>query len=279
MLDQFASFMMSFVTTYFESCGNSLETILVDDAGGRHRRRSSSLSKITTNRKQLPEDQVFNEGGLGFHCGAMPTLSCNDDEDSRRTLELEKFHDSDMVFFPIPSSEVVAFYGKNDPRFRGMRTRSMSPQRTVRKPYNRPVHGTDTRTKQQQHLTYLVVNYRNKQTYPKYQTGAPSPEVASKWIEMGHNTTTTAAVKENRVFYTPTSNRYQQNPGPKSPPWWRNKGGNNSNNNNSNNNDFPFDEIPRRPPTFPRRLPLATTTTNNTMNNSGNKGISIQQQQ
>ena len=80
--------MFSIVTHYFASCGESLETILNDNTGIR----SSSI--VTSSENQNPERNRHNTDQLTAN------------ETKRQPLETQEIHGTDLVFFPIPSSEI-----------------------------------------------------------------------------------------------------------------------------------------------------------------------------
>ncbi|KAG7346634.1 WW domain containing protein [Nitzschia inconspicua] len=188
MLDQITSYMMSFVTTNFESCGDSLESVFVDDS------RTSKVGRkpCVPNAPQRPQSHSNFSGpeGACCHCGNVSRLTPFDDslaanEDVTGILELQRFDGSDLLFFPVPTSEVVAFYGKNDPRFGGQTFPSSTRKSGIKqnnypisiKTYENPL-GAEVGS----HEQLLKGSQHNS---PRYRTDSPSPEVAQKWIDMG----------------------------------------------------------------------------------------------
>jgi hypothetical protein len=240
MLDKLTGIMMSFITTYFESCGNTLETVFTDQEINV-KTRSSSMVHYQTKRHHPQQeavvlDDVQQEVTMCFHCGSFPELSSlaghdkgDDAADGKRSIELRRFDDSDIEFFPVPSSEVLTFYGKNDPRFRGLSAvRSKHPKTSTSN-----VRSMDSIGRSQE--TY------SNWTAPRFLSCSPSPEVATKWISMG------VSDKESKLGPTPQREKEDIQP-------------------------FPFDEAPnpnlsrlmlrkhQRPPTVPRRPPFVATT-------------------
>jgi WW domain len=264
---------MSFVTTYFESCGDSLESVFVEKPHPKAARKSSRAKVSQRHATSLSD--IVDPPGSCFHCGNVSKLSplvvdesiSGRSEEKTGIMELQRFDNSDLVFFPMPTSEVVAFYGKNDPCFRSLSTPSRAEVHNNSpvsiKTLRNPLAGITVNAEQPPHDNQL------KQNSPRYQTGSPSPEVATKWIAMGasRNRMDDQKVKASRVRCHP----WDQNP---------------------KLTDIPFDEETpsgppkitpyqryrkhQRPPPVPRRrAPLASTTNLAPNPDAGNSSSSM----
>jgi hypothetical protein len=148
MLDTINAFMFSFVTHYFASCGESLETILNDNTGIR----SSSI--VTSSENQNPGRNRHNTD----------QLTANGTK--RQPLETQEIHGTDLVFFPIPSSELSSS---------SLAVSTAKKYRILEERTNRKVN--DGMHPPRRHRKIL----RNS-------------EVASRWIAMGS--------KENTIYKT-----------------------------------------------------------------------------
>ena len=185
MFDVVSRSMMAFFS-YFESCGDGLEAVLNEQEVNA---RSSTLVKY---KQAEPQSTVLlsDEPLQCFHCGSFAELSslrvadlAEEGTVGKGPIQLRQFEDSDIEFFPVPSSEVVAFYGKNDPRFR-------RPTHAPTPPVSRSGSIDDGESKSEAATA-------PRWTSPRaLATGSPSPEVASKWIAMGTPTSTRS--KENK---------------------------------------------------------------------------------
>jgi hypothetical protein len=257
MLDKVSILVISFVTTYFESCGDSLESVLVENSDGKATITSSS-GKDQCNKQSI-STIVYPQSGC-FHCGVESRVSplhdpaMENEETKSCLMKLYCFEDSDLVFFPVPSSEVVAFKGKHDPHSRdsslplassigGMSRDSTVTIATSRNPRSsKPA--------------------RHARSSTWYQRVSPSSEDATKWIAMGvSNSKENSKSKLRRMQHSWGQDSMMRD--------------------ERLVRDFPFDEgtaassrtftrsynyrAQRRPPTFPRRRrrlspPLALTT-------------------
>jgi hypothetical protein len=132
-MDAIANFMMSVMTTYTESCGDTLESFLTEEATmssyvASSRFESATLPAPETGVKQpLPfvvrGHKAAPESMSCFHCDASQLQSLNGSarfsgggknaipgeipNHQTPMFQVEQIAASDLVFFPIPTSEVL----------------------------------------------------------------------------------------------------------------------------------------------------------------------------
>ena len=106
-VDTIATFMMSIVTHYFASCGESLEKILDDKTDPQSTSIVSSSKNQTLDCNRHHTDQVaaYSEDGT--------TISHIGIYHERQPLKTQEINGTDLVFFPRPSYEMsLALIGK-----------------------------------------------------------------------------------------------------------------------------------------------------------------------
>ena len=206
-VDTVSTFMISIVTNYCASCGDSLETTLNDttDCYSTCKTKASSASKETPVFNQHFPDPV-----IAYSVDGMTIChSIGDVNNDKEPFETQKINGTDMIFFPRPSSE-MPFSRKHLirkkhppplPEIRGQRTTSTSIDEKVR----------------QGELENRSPN-RGKISHISAKNAISPSEVASKWIAMGlikENIKNSIPLHHNQKQHhhttTSTTNNHDQN--------------------------------------------------------------------
>lgn len=177
-VDTLSTFMISIVTNYFSSCGDSLEEILEGSTNSHTAFNDSSSSKETPgfNQHQLDPMVAYSVDGMAI-CHSI------DVDNDGEPFEVQKINGTDMIFFPRPSSE-MPFSKKQFIRNKHPLSRNRS---------NDKIRSGEIETP-----SFTVQNISRIATKDVI---SPPSEVASKWIVMGF-------VKEN--IQSPVSLLQQQ---------------------------------------------------------------------
>jgi hypothetical protein len=137
-VDTVSTFMISIVTNYCASCGDSLETILNDPTDCY----STCKTKASSAKKETPVfNQHFPDPVIAYSVDGMTVChSIGDVDNDKEPFEIQKINGTDMIFFPRPSSE-MSFSRKHLirkkrppplPEIQGQRTTSTSIDDKVR---------------------------------------------------------------------------------------------------------------------------------------------------
>ena len=211
-VDTVSTFMISFVTTYFAPCGDSLETILEGEPGSVFK---DSPNKRSPNgqRHHFDSAVAYSVDGTNSLCHSMNL------EYDVEPFEIEKMKGTDMIFFPQPSSELPFSIPKKHP--------TLLPAI----PHVQRNHGND-KLKQDgvETPSFIVQNLDRTSTKSVI---SPRSEVGPEWISMG-------MMKENIQTTVPMQQRQKKS------------STSICNNHYKKNQKYPFDEMrienSKRPP-------------------------------
>ena len=218
-VDTVSTFMISVVTTYFSTCGDSLETVL-EGKPGSVLKHSSKKGSPNSYRHQFDSAVAYSVDGTNSICHSMNL------ENDGEPFEIQRMKGTDMIFFPQPSSEMPF----------SIRKKQLTPLPIV--PPVQPIHSKD-KLKQDGVETPSFMVQNLGRISPKSVISPPS-EVTPEWIPMG-------LMKENIQTTIPLRQQQQKN------------SNNHRNDNHYKNNpyEYPFDEMKfensKRPPLAIRR--------------------------
>jgi hypothetical protein len=171
-VDTVSTFMISIVTNYCASCGDSLETILNDPTDSH----STCKTKASSANKETPVfNQHYSDPVVAYSVDGMTICHSIDFDNERQPFEIQKINGTDLIFFPRPSSEMPfstkPLIRKKHPlplpEIQGQRTSSSDDKVRQGELENRSLHLGK--------ISHILAK----------NVISPPSEVASKWIAMG----------------------------------------------------------------------------------------------
>lgn len=168
-VDTVATFMLSNVTYYFASCGDSLETILEDPNDSHSTFKASLSSKETSDFDQNQTEPVLT-------CPVDGISICHsiDLDHEGEPFGIQKMNGTDMIFFPRPSSEM--------PFSQKPLIRKKHPQLLPEMQEERSRGDVKIRSGELDNTSLIL---GNKGVISTKSVISPPPEVTSRWIAMG----------------------------------------------------------------------------------------------